>query len=276
MNVFAQHNPFLLKALVFTQLTASITIAGTLVAQADIVNPDTVTNINSATDKVFPNQIEITPTSSASANSLVNKLRGNTQATSPVQAVATTTQIPVPGTAATSSATLKSTATPQAPDASIPTDAVAQILVDPGQSTRGGSSYVGIAGNIGLSDSGSTALGDGNFMIISKIGLTSTFSARPSIVLGDNAVILVPVTYDFSFQPVEAFADPLPLAPYVGGGVAISTGDDSTFGAVVTGGVDLPITSQLTATAAINVAFVDSTDVGILIGVGYNFGGFGL
>lgn len=253
MNVIFKQRVFsLLKAGLLTQLTASMTLAGTLAAQAE-TNP----------------VAEVPSQQTDATHTLVGKLRGDR----PIQSASVA---PVPGTTATSSmALMPSSVTPQ-PAQTDTSNSVAQILVDPGQPTRGGSSYVGVAGNIGLSDSGSTALGDGNFMIISKIGLTGTLSARPSVVLGDNAVILVPVTYDFSFQPVEAFADPLPIAPYAGAGFAVSTGDDSTFGAVVTGGVDVPLTSQLTATAAINVAFVDSTDVGILIGVGYNFGGFGL
>jgi hypothetical protein len=55
--------------------------------------------------------------------------------------------------------------------------------------------------------------------------------------------------------------------------VAISTGDDSTIGALITGGVDVPLSSQFTATAAVNVGFVDETEVGLLIGVGYTFSG---
>lgn len=266
MNVIFKQRVPVLKAVILTQLTASITLAGTLVAQADSVDLDTVANTYPAQQTKSATQI------------LVDELRGNqiqSAAEQPLQQ-ASASPVPIPGTTATSStALMQSSVVPPTAQSNTP-NSVAQILVDPGQPTRGGSSYIGVAGNIGLSDSGSTALGDGSFVIISKIGLTSSLSARPSVVLGDNAVILVPVTYDFSFQPVEAFADPLPIAPYVGGGFAISTGDDSTFGAVLTGGVDVPITSQFTATAALNVAFVDSTDVGILIGVGYNFGGFGL
>ncbi|MBA3920425.1 MAG: hypothetical protein H0X31_01440 [Nostocaceae cyanobacterium] len=150
---------------------------------------------------------------------------------------------------------------------------VAQADVDLGQRTRGGSSYVGIAGNLGLSG-GTSALGDGSFAIISKIGLTRTFSVRPSVMLGDNTTILLPVTYDLSLKPTDAFSEPLAIAPYIGGGAALKTGDNVDVALLISAGVDVPLTRQFTATAGVNAAFFDRTDVGLLIGVGYNFNGF--
>jgi len=179
---------------------------------------------------------------------------------------------PVPGTTATSSALL----TRQYPQVnlkpSISSD-VAQADIDFGGATSGGSSYIGVAGNIGLG--GDSALGDGNFMVISKVGLTDILSVRPSLVLGNDTVILVPVTYDFSFKQVtDPFREPLPFTPYVGGGLAYQTGDDSELTFLLSGGVDVPLTNKLTATAALNAAFFDETDLGLSVGVGYNFGGF--
>lgn len=186
---------------------------------------------------------------------------------------------PVPGTSATSSAPLANSNLPidaQYPSSnlkpSISSD-VAQADIDFGGTTRGGSSYIGIAGNLGLG--GDSALGDGNFMIISKVGITDILSIRPSVVLGDDTVILAPVTYDFSFQQVaDPFSEALPFSPYVGAGVALATGDDSEFTFLLTGGVDVPLSDNLTATAAVNAAFFDETDLGLSVGVGYNFGGF--
>ncbi|MGB3638058.1 MAG: hypothetical protein WBA39_10855 [Rivularia sp. (in: cyanobacteria)] len=150
---------------------------------------------------------------------------------------------------------------------------VAQADIDFGGRTRGGSSYIGIAGNLGLG--GDSALGDGNFMVISKVGITDILSIRPSVVLGDDTVILAPVTYDFSFNQVaDPFSEALPFSPYVGAGVALATGDGSELSFLITGGVDVPITDKLTATAAVNAAFFDETDLGLSVGVGYNFGGF--
>lgn len=147
--------------------------------------------------------------------------------------------------------------------------------IEPGASTRGGSSYVGVGANIGLD--GSTALGDTNFTVISKIGLTNAVSTRPSVIIGDNTTILIPVTYDFNLRPtgIDTGSEAGSIfAPYVGGGLGISTGDDSDVGPMLTAGVDVPIGTQFTANVGANVGFLDETEVGIQIGVGYNFAGF--
>lgn len=183
---------------------------------------------------------------------------------------------PVPGTTATSAAplTTESPAPQKAPAFKTDNGDLAQIDVDPGTPTFGGDSYIGIAGNLGLG--GDSALGDSSFMVISKIGLTTRIAVRPSVAIESDPVILVPVTFDFSIRPVDAFTERLPIAPYVGGGIAISTGDDSDIGPLVTAGVDFPITSRFTATAAVNAAFLEDVDVGILVGIGYNFSALGI
>lgn len=182
--------------------------------------------------------------------------------------------VPVPGTTATSSAALvpTTTTTPAVEPANQPAqNKVAQADINPGRSTRGGSSYIGVAGNIGIGG-GDSALGDGNFAVISKVGLTRGFSVRPSAVFGDNTAILIPVTYDFSLESVDdPFSEPLAIAPYVGAGVAIKTNNDAAVAFLLSGGVDFPLTPQFTATAAINAGFFDQTDIGLLVGVGYNF-----
>ncbi|MBD2168786.1 hypothetical protein H6G04_30870 [Calothrix membranacea FACHB-236] len=143
---------------------------------------------------------------------------------------------------------------------------VAQII-QPGRATRSGSSYVGIGGNIGLT--GDTRVGEGSFAVISKIGLTQNLSVRPAALVGDNTVFLVPLTVDFAQRGLEITQ--ASIAPYIGGGVAISTGQDSTVGALISGGVDVPLSPEVTATGGVNVSFIDATDVGLFVGVGYNF-----
>ncbi|WP_017652873.1 hypothetical protein [Fortiea contorta] len=184
---------------------------------------------------------------------------------------------PIPGTAATTSTALAANYSQQTAEqttAQISTPKVAQADIEPGRPTRGGRSYLGIAGNIGLSGSDS-ALGDGNFAVISKVGLTNNISLRPSAVLGDNTVILAPLAYDFSIQQVaDPFSEPLPIAPYIGAGAAFKTGNNSDVALLLSGGIDVPLSSRFTATAAVNAAFFNKTDVGLLIGVGYNFGSY--
>ncbi|BCL38845.1 fasciclin domain-containing protein [Nostoc sp. MS1] len=142
--------------------------------------------------------------------------------------------------------------------------------VTPGRATRGGSSYIGVAGNIGLT--GDSSLSEGNIAVISKIGLTRILSVRPSAVFGDNTTILVPLTLDFVPRAVEPTGETrFPVAPFVGAGVAIDTGNNSDVGLLLTGGVDIPLANRFTINGTVNAAFLNDTDVGLLLGIGYNF-----
>jgi hypothetical protein len=148
---------------------------------------------------------------------------------------------------------------------------VSQAVLSPGRSTRSGPSYIGIGGNIGLG--GDTTLGDSGFSVISKIGLTRNLSARPGVVIGDNdPTILLPLTVDFPISSVlETGELNVEAAPFVGGGIAISTGSDSLVRPLISAGIDVPVASRITATAAVNFAFFDDTEVGLTLGAGYSF-----
>jgi hypothetical protein len=141
-----------------------------------------------------------------------------------------------------------------------------QIEIEPGRETRSGSSYIGLGGNIGIE--GDTSLGDGAFAAISKIGLTDTISFRPTALVEEDAIFLLPVTVDFFAEEISDTG--FNVAPYVGAGLSLNTGEGDTVGIVATGGLDIPLSSDFTANAAANVKFIDDTDVGILLGVGYN------
>ena len=191
--------------------------------------------------------------------------------------LATLNSVPVPGTTATSAATLvpESPFTPQLAPTSEKTTPkkVAQTDINPGGATRGGSSYIGIAGNIGLT--GGRALGDTNFTVISKIGVLNSISVRPSVVIGGDTTFLIPITYDIRPLSIPITSSTIPISPYLGGGVAVAT--NGNVGPLITAGIDVPVSPQFTATAAVNVGFLSDTNVGLLIGVGYNFSGlFGL
>ncbi|MBW4688353.1 MAG: hypothetical protein KME40_25500 [Komarekiella atlantica HA4396-MV6] len=191
------------------------------------------------------------------------------------QETATRILTPVPGTVTATSVALTSEyVEPVSELTSQPSDSrVAQSDIDIGRPTRGGRSYIGVAGNIGISG-GTSSLGDGNFAVISKVGLANAISVRPSAVFGDNTTVLIPVTYDFTLQQADPFSEPLAIAPYVGVGAALQTGDNSEVAVLVTGGIDVPLNPQFTATAAVNAGFFDETDIGLSLGVGYNFTGF--
>lgn len=147
--------------------------------------------------------------------------------------------------------------------------------VTPGRTTRSSSSYIGVGGNIGLGD-GDTALGESSFAVFSKIGLTSNISVRPGVLFSDDPTILVPLTLDFAAGDTDESEDlsediGISLNPYIGAGIAISTGGDGAVDLLATGGIDVPLSSRFTGTAAINATFFDNIAVGLLLGVGYNF-----
>ncbi|QKQ72168.1 fasciclin domain-containing protein [Nostoc sp. TCL240-02] len=143
--------------------------------------------------------------------------------------------------------------------------------VRPGRTTLGGPSYIGVAGNIGLSGN-DTALSDGNFAVISKIGLTRNISVRPSVLFGDNTEFLVPLTLDFRPRAAgEVGNETFSISPYIGAGVALEINNNTDFGLLLTGGVDVPLGSRFTLNGAVNAAFMDQTDVGLQLGLGYNF-----
>jgi uncharacterized surface protein with fasciclin (FAS1) repeats len=143
--------------------------------------------------------------------------------------------------------------------------------VRPGRTTLGGPSYIGGGGNIGLSGD-DTALGDSNFAVFSKIGLTRNISVRPSVIFGDDTLFLVPLTLDFTPRAsAEVGQRTFAIAPYIGAGVAIEANLDTDFGLLLTGGVDVPLGTRFTLNGAVNAAFMDETDVGLQLGLGYNF-----
>ncbi len=142
---------------------------------------------------------------------------------------------------------------------------------EPGTPTRSGPSYIGVGGFLGFDDD--SALGDGAFSVISKIGLSRNFSIRPSALLNDDPVFLIPLTIDFPVDDVtELGVQRISVAPYLGAGVSINTDNDADVGFLLTGGVDVPVSSKVTATGGVNIGFSsDNADVGLLLGVGYNF-----
>lgn len=196
----------------------------------------------------------------------------------PIPTTPSTTPSTTPGNSAPSQTTPENTTpgTPTTPANSAPTPTTPGTTtpgpneVVPGRATRSGPSYIGIGPNIGIS--GDTALGNTNFTIMSKIGLTRNLSVRPAAVTGGSTMFLLPITLDFPFQ--AAGTTGYSIAPYLGAGAAISTGRGPTGRLLLTGGVDIPITGSLTATAGVNAAIINRTDVGLLIGIGYNFPGF--
>ncbi|HEY9763871.1 MAG TPA: hypothetical protein V6D07_15170 [Trichocoleus sp.] len=140
------------------------------------------------------------------------------------------------------------------------------------QATRGdfagvAPNYLGIGGNLGLSDS--SPLSDMGFAVISKISLGTRFSVRPAAVIAEGGTsFLIPATFNFSPTTFGGFT----AQPYVGAGVDIPTRGD--LGLLVNAGVDVPISSTFTLNATSNFRLTSGFGLGIIVGVGYNFPGF--
>jgi hypothetical protein len=210
--------------------------------------PGVVTPTHSGAETLAPSGSITTPSTTPNTGVNTNQAPQTIQQPTPVESTPQTT--PLPGAAAQST-----------------------TEVSPGRVTRSGSSYIGVGGNIGIG-SGDTQLGQGSFAVLSKIGLLRSVSVRPALLFSDNLTILVPITYDFSFGEGPTGGLGFAAAPYVGIGAAISTGDGADVGLLLTGGIDVPLSSQFTATASVNASVTGEAAVGVLLGVGYNFQGF--
>jgi hypothetical protein len=200
---------------------------------------------------VEPDRPQVSVSDSNSGLADTQRLQAAAIDDDPQMAVETTAGVSerdmMPGSVSTSATHL--TAQPETPPQTgvAPEQAdmtVAQDLenVDPGRATRGGRSYVGIGGNLGLS--GGTGIGQGGFLINSKIGLTRAISFRPSVIIGESTDFLLPLTYDFFLQSTDPF-EPIPFAPFVGGGVAFSTSDDNTVSLETQPLLELPSASAI-------------------------------
>lgn len=154
---------------------------------------------------------------------------------------------------------------------------LAQTDIELGRLTRSSFSYIGIGGNIGLT--GETGVGEGAFVVNAKIAFSRNISLRPAAHFSDNTVFLASLTYDFYIPGRDPF-EPVRFFPFVGGGIVLNTDDNSAnsdnsdVGFLLTGGVDYPLSKEFTANATLNIGFLDETEVGIVLGVGYTFSSF--
>ncbi|WP_008318318.1 hypothetical protein [Leptolyngbya sp. PCC 6406] len=126
--------------------------------------------------------------------------------------------------------------------------------------------YLGVGGNIGIVESGQSAVGDFGFSIISKVSFGPRFAIRPSFTISEKRTSLaVPITYNFSPLQVRG----INVYPFLGAGVDV--GFNGGTGFLVNGGVDIPISQQFTLNAQTNWRVSSDFGLGIILGVGYNF-----
>ncbi|MGC1219369.1 MAG: hypothetical protein WA883_17990 [Phormidesmis sp.] len=133
--------------------------------------------------------------------------------------------------------------------------------------TRGtavvGSDFIGIGADFGYA-------GDVSFAAISKFSFTDRLAARPSILVGDEFAILVPVTYDFSRFSTDIGG--FQLRPYAGAGVSYTDSEDNDINLLLSAGVDVPFSQRFTLNAQLNYGVLNDSQFGGTVGVGYNLG----
>ncbi|MEL6780088.1 MAG: outer membrane beta-barrel protein [Cyanobacteria bacterium J06597_16] len=153
-----------------------------------------------------------------------------------------------------------------------PANADAVELAQARRRTRrsaGGSNFIGIGADFGSAD-------DVTFAAISKFSLNNQVALRPSVLVGDDIAVLVPVTYEFNqfSTDVRGFQ----IRPYAGVGASYSdSDDDSNIGLLLSAGLDIPVSRRFTVNTQANYAgiFSDDENFGVTVGIGYNFGNGG-
>jgi hypothetical protein len=131
--------------------------------------------------------------------------------------------------------------------------------------------YIGIGGNIGVSG-GNEGISHGGVTIINKKDLNDSLSIRGSTVFGGNRNdSTLALTVNF---PVKTSSGQVQLIPFVGGGILLrskSNFEDLIVRGLVTGGIDVPLSRRFTATTAVKIGLLEKTDVGVHLGIAYNF-----
>lgn len=133
-------------------------------------------------------------------------------------------------------------------------------------------SYIGIGSALGLSGN-TTALGSGGLVILSKLKFSDNFSLHDAtIILGSSAATtMIIVSADF---PILNDAGKTVVSPFIGCGALVRYNQGLSISPALSGGIDLPLSKNITGTIRINAGFPSNQnpDVGILVGAGYSFG----
>jgi hypothetical protein len=151
------------------------------------------------------------------------------------------------------------------------TPAMAQSAL-PIESFQSPNSYIGIGGAIGVNGN-TTSLGSGGLTVVSKLRFTDNLSLHDATVLfgREAATSMIILSADFPIRNSEGRTI---AAPFIGGGAQLRYADGLFVSPAVSGGVDIPMSSNFTGTVRLNAGFPSnrSADVGLIIGAGYSFG----
>jgi hypothetical protein len=153
----------------------------------------------------------------------------------------------------------------------VATPAMAQAAL-PTASSQSPGSYIGLGGAIGVNGN-TTSLGTGGLTIVSKARFSDNFSLHDATVLfgAGAATSMIILTADFPIRNSEGRTI---IAPFIGAGTQLRYADGLFISPAVSGGVDIPLSSNFIGTVRLNAGFPSnrSADVGVIIGAGYSFG----
>lgn len=132
--------------------------------------------------------------------------------------------------------------------------------------------YIGVGGTIGLSGN-TSALGTGGFSIFSKTIFTGNLSMHNSTVIFGSSISSSSSNFTVDFPIRDADSQQIILSPFIGGGVMFRNEDGLKIAPHVTGGVDVPLSRNITGTMQLNVGLPSDrkADMGLLLGIGYSF-----
>jgi hypothetical protein len=139
------------------------------------------------------------------------------------------------------------------------------------EAAPGQRNYIGVGGVVGLQGD-TTSLSQGAFSIVGKQVLTRNLAIHTAdTVFGrSTASSSVALTYN---HPIRYEGSPLVFIPFLGGGIMLHNNHGLKVNPMITGGIDIDTPQHITGTVRINSGFVRdrSADVGIILGVGYNY-----
>ena len=135
--------------------------------------------------------------------------------------------------------------------------------------SSGGSNFIGLGASFGYVD-------DISGVVISKISIDNQWSVRPSVSIGDNIAVLVPITYEFN--TLDTNVGGARVSPYAGLGASWANENNnegnegkSDLHLLVAAGVDVPLSDRFVLNAQANLGLFNDTEFGGTIGVGYSF-----
>ena len=132
--------------------------------------------------------------------------------------------------------------------------------------------YIGVGGSIGLSGS-TSALGTGGFSLFSKTVFTDNLSMHNNTVIFGTGISSSSSNLTVDFPICDANSQQIIVSPFIGGGVMFRNENVLKIAPHVTGGVDVPLSRNITGTVQLNLGLPSDrkADTGLLLGVGYSF-----